>query len=194
MANKRFIPQITIPKIKADWKNYQVREAFLSMKGNKRKWSEIAYTLKYTRNNELISQTLNSSFNSYKPLSSVIWGNMLPKRIEDLGTGMNRYFFKPQSLDIEINWVLQCFKKHKGILRQFISLRDKVEKYIIHGDYSQAELLLEQSLESIGYTVWYYEMRLTIAGLQNDLSKSIGIVSNFGSVLKLSCKSILLSA
>lgn len=184
MANKRFTPQITVPEIKADWKDYQVTEAFLSMKGNKRKWSEIAYTLKYTRNNELINLTFNSSFNSYTPLSSVIWGNMLPKRIEDLGTGMNRYFFKPQSLDIEINWVLQCFKKHKGILRQFISLRDKVEKNILLGDYSQAELLLEQSLESIGYTVWYYEMRLTIAGLQNDLSKSIGIVSKFNTIHK----------
>lgn len=108
MANKRFTPQITVPEIKADWKDYQVTEAFLSMKGNKRKWSEIAYTLKYTRNNELISLTFNSSFNSYTSLSSVIWGNMQPKRIEDLGTGMNRYFFKPQSLDIEINWVLQC--------------------------------------------------------------------------------------
>lgn len=80
MENKRFIPQIIVPEIKPDWKDYQVTNAFLSIKGDKRKWSEIAYMLKYTRNNELIKLTLNSSFNSYPPLSSVIWGNMLPKK------------------------------------------------------------------------------------------------------------------
>ena len=46
------------------------------------------------------------------------------------------------------------------------------------------ESLLEESLRSIGYTVWYYEMRLTIAGLQNDLSKAIGIISNFNTIHK----------
>ena len=40
MVNKRFIPQITTPEIKANWKDYQVEDAFLSMKGDKKKWSE----------------------------------------------------------------------------------------------------------------------------------------------------------
>lgn len=131
MANKRFIPQITTPEIKANWKDYQVAEAFLSMKGDKKRWSEVAYTLKYAGNNELINLTLDNFFKSNPLLNSVIWGNMLPKRIEDLGTGWNRFFYKPQSIDIEINWVLQCLKKHKDILKLFVSLRDKVEKCIL---------------------------------------------------------------
>mgnify|MGYP000109241351 CR=1 FL=1 len=36
MVNKRFIPQITTPEIKANWKDYQVEDAFLSMKGDKK--------------------------------------------------------------------------------------------------------------------------------------------------------------
>lgn len=184
MANKRFIPQIVIPEIKENWKDYQVVEAFLSMKGDKKRCAEVAFTLKYTGNNNLINLTLDRLFKPNPQLNSVIWGNMMPKRIEDLGTGWNRYFYKPQSLDIEINWVLQCLKKHKNILRQFVSLRDKVESYILLGEYTKAELLLEESLRSIGYTVWYYEMRLTISGLQDDLSKSIGIVSEFNALHK----------
>ena len=184
MINKRFIPQILIPKIKSSWKDYQVIEAFLSMKGDKKKWSEIAFTLKYAENNALINLTLGSLFESRPILSSVIWGNMVPKRIEELGTGWNRYFYKPQSVEVEINWILQSFKKHKNILRKFIPLRDKIEKHILLGEYSQAESLLEESLKSIGYTVWYYEMRLTIAGLQNNLSKAIEIVSNFNTIHK----------
>ena len=183
-AKKRYIPQIIIPEIKTNWNDYQVKEAFLSMKGDKKKWAEIAFSLKYTGNNKLINLTQEGLFKSNFILNSVIWGNTMPKKIEDLGTGWNHYLYKPKSVDIEINWVLQCLKKHKGILRQFVPLRDKVEKSILLGDYSQAELLLEESLNSIGYTVWYYEMRLTIAGLQDDLSKCIGIVSNFNTIHK----------
>ena len=184
MANKRFIPQIITPEIKANWKYYQVEEAFLSMKGDKRRWSQVAFSLKYTGNNELINSTLDGLFKSHPLINNVIWGNMIPKKIEDLGTGWNRYFFKPQSVDIEINWVLQCLKKHNKMLKQYVYLRDKVETYILLGNYSQAELLLEESINTIGYTVWYFEMRLTIAGLQDDLSKSIEIVSNFNSIHK----------
>ena len=182
MKNKRYIPQMLSPKVKSSWKDYQVIDAFLSMKGDKKKWSDIAFTLKYAGNNALINLTLGSLFESHPVLSSVIWGNMVPERIEELGTGWNRYFYKPQSVEVEINWALQSFKKHKNILRRFVSLRDKIEKDILLGEYSQAELLLEESVKSIGYTVWYYEMRLTIAGLQNDLSKAIGIVSNFNTI------------
>ena len=184
MAKKQYLPQRIIPMVTDKWKNdYQVTEAFLSMKGDKRKISEVAFTLKYAGNNSLINYTLNS-FESQSLLSSVIWGNMIPKRVVELGTGWNRYFYKPQSLDIEINWVLQCLKKHTQTLRQFVLLRDNVERFILIGEYSKAELLLEESLKSIGYTVWYYEMRLTIAGLQNNLSKGIEIVSEFNTIHK----------
>lgn len=97
---------------------------------------------------------------------------------------MESFFYKPQSVDVEINWVLQCLKKHESTLRKFVLLRDKVEKYILIGEYLNAEEVLEESLKTIGYTVWYYEMKLTIAGLQDNLSKSIEIVSNFNTIHK----------
>ena len=64
MINKQFIPQVLPPKVKSSWKDYQLTEAFLSMKGDKKKWSEIAFTLKYTGNNTLINLTLGSLFKS----------------------------------------------------------------------------------------------------------------------------------
>ena len=106
MFSKRYIPQVIAPEIKTNWKDYQVAEAFLSMKGDKKKWAEVAFTLKYTNNNKLINLTLNSFFESNPVLKSVIWGNMIPKRIEDLGTGWNRFFYKPQSVDVEINCLI----------------------------------------------------------------------------------------
>lgn len=54
MFSKRYIPQIIAPEIKTNWKDYQVAEAFLSMKGDKKKWAEVAFTLKYTNNNTIL--------------------------------------------------------------------------------------------------------------------------------------------
>lgn len=180
----RYIPQRKIPVIKAGMKIYQVIEAFLSMKGNQKDWSEIAFNLKNCGDNKLIDITFNGPIQNYPFLKNVIWGNMLPKKEEDLGTGSNRYFFKPQSLDLEINWVIQGLKKYKNVLKTFASLKVDVEKNILLGNYSQAEDILESSLKTLGYSVWYYEMRLTIAGLQDNLSKSINLVSDFNSKQK----------
>ena len=66
-------------------------------------------------------------------------------------------------------------------MQLFVSLREEVEKNILLGNYSTAEALLDNSLQTIGYTVWYYEMKLTIAGLQDDLTKGINIISGFNS-------------
>lgn len=197
MNKKNYIPQIRIPKITSRWKDVQLKEAFLSMKGDKKNWAELAHELKYNGNNRLINLTLNSTFLQNHLLHNVIWGNLVAKNIEELGTGLNRYLlFKPKSIDVEINWVLQSLKKHREILRQFVILRDKVENNILLGEYAKAELFLEESLKSFGYTVWYYEMRLTIAGLQDNLSKGIGIVSDFNTIhreLKFSLVPLILS-
>ena len=170
-----------MPIIKAGMKKYQVIEAFLSMKGEKKRWAEIAYNLKYSGDNQLINSSLQELCDRYPLLSKVIWGNMTPKNEEELGTGENRFFYKPQSIDLEINWVIQGLRKYKKILQLFVSLREEVENNVLLGNYSTAESLLDNSLETIGYTVWYYEMKLTIAGLQDDLSKGINIISRFNS-------------
>ncbi len=52
MKNKCSIPQRGVPTIKAGMKKYQVIEAFLSMKGEKKRWAEIAYYLKYSGDNK----------------------------------------------------------------------------------------------------------------------------------------------
>lgn len=181
MKNKCSIPQRGVPTIKAGMKKYQVIEAFLSMKGEKKRWAEIAYYLKYSGDNKLINSSLQELCDRYPLLSNVIWGNMTPKNEVELGTGQNRFFYKPQSIDLEINWVIQGLRKYKKILKLFISLREEVENNILLGNYSAAESLLDNSLRTIGYTVWYYEMKLTIAGLQDDLSKGINIISGFNS-------------
>lgn len=180
----RFIPQRKRPVIKPGMTIYQVEDAFLSMKGNHRDWSEIAFKLKYCGDNKLINSTFYGPFKKYPLLKNVIWGNMMPCTVEELGTGWNRYFFKPQSLDLEINWVIQGLKQYKETLKIFAGLKNDVENNILLGNYCHAEDLLEKSLVTLGYSVWYYEMRLIIAGLQDNFSKSISIVSDFNSKQK----------
>lgn len=184
MANKFFIPQRIVPSLKEGMTAYRVYDAFLAMKGDKRSWSEIAFNLKNTGDNNLIISSFSNLYKNNPILFNVIWGNVLPNRVEELGTGWNRYFFKPKSLDKEINWVIQVVKKNKDTLENFVLIRDDVEKNILLGNYSKAEEILTKSLQIVGYTVWYYEMRLTIAGLQDDLSKCLELVSDFNSAHK----------
>lgn len=111
-------------------------------------------------------------------MKKIIWGNVLPKTIEELGVGGNCYFFKPESLDNEINWILHELKPYKEQLLYFVQMRDEVERSILVGDYLTAEKYLNSSLKQLGYSVWYYEMKLTIFGYQDNLEKCISIVSD----------------
>ena len=158
--------------------DYQIISNFLAQKGRKKGIANMATKLKNSGNNVAISSALPRLFKSVPYMEKIIWGNVLPKTIEELGVGGNCYFFKPESLDHEIDWVLHELKSHKEQLSHFVQIRNEVERCILIGDYVTAENALNNSLKQIGYSVWYYEMKLTIAGYQDNLEKCIRIVSD----------------
>ena len=63
-------------------------------------------------------------------------------------------------------------------------LRDQVERHILLGNYDEATVLLEESLKMFGYSVWYYEMRLTIAGYQNKVSECYALYTQVNEAYK----------
>lgn len=158
--------------------DYQIISNFLAQKGEKRDIARMAAKLKNSNNNLAICRVLPRLFKSVPYMKKIIWGNVLPKTIEELGVGGNCYFFKPESLDNEINWILHELKPYKEQLLYFVQMRDEVERSILVGDYLTAEKYLNSSLKQLGYSVWYYEMKLTIFGYQDNLEKCISIVSD----------------
>ena len=167
-----------IPLVSPRMKNYQVSSCFLGVKGVKLDWLRIATQLKNCGNPQLIMSATDEIALHQRPIDRVIWGNAMPASIKTLGNGANCYFFKPISLDNEIGWVITGLRRYKKQLQEFVQFRDAVERHILLGEYAEAHSLLDESLKKIGYTVWYYEMKLVIYGYQDNLNAVLTTLSN----------------
>ena len=165
-------------------KDYQVIACFLDAKNEKKWLAQLGAQLKNFSDSILIKEALNRTEKSIPRLRRILWGNTLPKTVSELGNGDNYYFFKPESLDAEIRWTILGLQRYSKELHAFVQYRDEVEKEMLLGNYAEASDLLEESVKEIGYSVWYYEMRLTIAGYQDKFSELLNIVTNVNKIKK----------
>lgn len=170
--NKKFRPRITC---KAN--THQVFASFLETRGSVRDSAALASELKNCGRNELITTALKNLNRTAPTARNVILGNGKPETIEALGTGKNCYFFKPVSVENEINWAIQCLKPYKDLLAAYIQVRDEVETLILKGEFEAADRILDSSINDFGQTVWYYEMKLTIAGYQEKIDRSLELLT-----------------
>lgn len=159
-------------------KNYQVLSSFLSVGGCKLDWLRIATQLKNCGNANLVLSSTDDIACHQHAIDRVIWGNAMPLSIKSLGNGANCYFFKPESLDNEIHWIITGLRRYKKQIRLFVQMRDAVERHILLGEYDAANEILDESLCKIGYTVWYYEMKFVIYGYQDNLTAVLTLLSN----------------
>lgn len=167
-----------IPMVSPRMRNYQVSSCFLSVKGGKLDWLRIATQLKNCGNPQLIMSATDDIAHHQGVIDRVIWGNAMPASIKNLGNGANCYFFKPVSLDNELGWVITGLRRYKKQLHEFVQIRDAVERHILLGNYTEAHAILDESLKKVGYTVWYYEMKLLIYGYQDNLQAVLTTLSN----------------
>lgn len=167
-----------LPMVSPRMRNYQVASCFLSAKGGKLDWLRIATQLKNCGNPQLILSATDDIAHHQGAIDRVIWGNAMPASIKTLGNGANCYFFKPVSLDNEIGWIITGLRRYKAQIREFVQIRDAVERHVLLGNYTEAHALLDESLKKVGYTVWYYEMKLVIYGYQDNLNAVLTTLSN----------------
>lgn len=181
---KNYIPNKVLPKLTANAKKYHVVSCILAQKGDKLNIARLACQLKNLGNHALARDAFDELF-QFSPLTKrVVWGNSCPKAIADLGNGENCYFFEPESLENEINWAILGLRPFKKLLRDFVILRDQVERHILLGNYYEATQLLEQSVKEFGYSVWYYEMRLTISGYQDRIDDCFAMLTHVNELFK----------
>jgi len=169
-------PHKHTPEIRPHMKPYQFVNAFLSMGGDKLEWARLANKMKNFPDYASISEALSDVFHTQPLIRRVVWGNTAPRTIAELGNGDNSYFFLPKSLDEEIRWVIAGLRPLRQQLRQFIMLRDEVEGHILLGNKHEAQQLLDASLKEFGYSIWYYEMRLTLAGSTGDYATMLTLI------------------
>ncbi len=179
---KHYIHKPTLPTFSEKTKAYHVVSGFLAVRANKLDMARLASQLKNVGNNAMALQALGSLFEVAPFARGPVWGNMSPKEVEQLGNGENCYFFKPKSFEREVSWSIMGLKPVAAELREFTTLRDQVERHILLGNYLDAKTLLEQSIKSFGYSVWYYEMRLIIAGCQHNVEEGIDLLTNVNEI------------
>lgn len=178
MSRKSFTPQPLLPKLTGNAKSYHVVSCMLAQKADKLNIARLACQLKNLGNNALASEAFRDLFSAAPYTERVVWGNSCPKGKAELGNGDNCYFFKPESLEREISWTILGLRRYKKQLTEFVSIRDCVERHILLGNYHEAKELLEECVHRFGYSVWYYEMRLTISGYQGRVDECYSLLSN----------------
>lgn len=179
-----YIRKPELPTFSAKSKTYQIVSGFLAQKTDKLNMARLACQLKNLGNNALASEALRELSKIAPIANRVVWGNSCPKEVRQLGNGDNIYFFKPQSLEREFNWTILGLKRYKQLLADFVTLRDQVERHILLGNYYEASKLLEESVKKFGYSVWYYEMRLTIAGYQDKVAECYSLYTQVNEAYK----------
>ena len=180
--SKNYIHKPSLPIFSEKSKAYQVVSGFLAVRADKLDMARLASQLKNVGNNAMAGQALGSLFGVTPFARGPVWGNTCPEEVAQLGNGENCYFFEPKSLEREVSWCILGLKSYAVKLHDFVALRNQVERHILLGNYYEAKELLEQSIKQFGYSVWYYEMRLIIAGSQNNIEEGIAILTNVNEI------------
>lgn len=155
---------------------YQVKQNFLSTKFDKKKCAAVSSLMKNSVSPNVIYDALNDLFNSIPGYEKIIWGNLFPVTIEELGKG-NEYFNKPHSIWNEISWVLLQIKRYKNKLSEFVQLRNHIEDLILLGRYDEALISLDESVCHLGYSIWFFETKMLIYSYQDREDKIICLIS-----------------
>lgn len=179
-----YIPNPPLPKLTGEAKSYQVISTFLAQKTNKENIARLAKDLKDKGNFSEVKEAFRSLFRTAPVFERVIWGNSSPSEVADLGNGDNSLFFEPKSLEREISWCILGLRPYKQILTEFVSMRDQVERHILLGNYHDAIQILSDSVKKFGYTLWDYEMRLIIFGVQDRIDDCFSMLTTVNEAFK----------
>ena len=180
----KYIPTRPLPKLTDQAKSFQVVSAFLAQKANKENIARLTWQLKNKGNHAEVSEAFRTLFRMTPFYEGVVWGNSCPQEVAALGNGDNTFFFEPESLDHEVSWAVLGLRPFKKNLARFVSCRDQVERHIMLGNYADAYQLLNDSIRQFGYSIWYYEMRLTIAGFQDRIEDSFSLLTTVNEAYK----------
>lgn len=120
-----------LPKLTNNAKKYQIVTCFLAQKGDRLNIARLANQLKKLGKNKLVKEAFDELFRCSPIIDRSVWGNSCPKEVSALGNGDNCYYFKPDSLERELNWSILGLRRFSKQIREFVILRDQVERHIL---------------------------------------------------------------
>lgn len=161
--------------------SYQLRQDLFNAMGVRKGLGEELCRIKNSPFAEFALPALDELIRRIPKFEELIYGHSFPMEEKTLGYCPSG-FFRPESLFFEVRWIaLQVLRNRKKIVR-FISYRDKIEKLILLGQFVDALELLESCKNELGYSMWYYEIKLAIYGLIGDGEKMLRLVSSVNQI------------
>ena len=162
---------------------YHVVQQFLNARQDKKECARTAALMKYKVTGPVLSQSLESLFKVSSHYKSLLWGNLFPKDIDELGEG-NSYFFRSENILGDFNWLYILVSKHHNVLSEYVSIRDQIEKSVISGYYDEALSILEKAKHRFGVSIWYYETKLLIYSYSGNEQKSLELLTEVNKAKK----------
>lgn len=156
---------------------HHIIQQVLNAKMKGKEVARVAANLKNSMYGNGLSQAFDKLFRASNKYQNLLWGNLFPQTVGELGEG-NSYFFRSESVFADINWIYVQVKKYKKDISDFVVCRDKVEKYILLGYYDEAHAALDKLKSKLGMSVWYYEMKLLIYSYAGQEEKAIEMLSD----------------
>ena len=138
---------------------FHVVQQFLNAKNNKKEFARTAAKIKYNITGEVLSKSLDEIFKVSPHFKQLVWGNLFPANVSELGEG-NSFFFKSENIICDFKWLYLQINKYKSEISEYVKMRDGVEKAILLGYYDEALEKLDVIYKKFGVSIWYYEMKL----------------------------------
>ena len=156
---------------------YQIKQDLLHAFGNSKKCSRLISGIKNVGDFNFMTNIVNSMMHLIPKFEQRFYGNVVPKTAKELG-GEKSYFYKAESLESEINWVILGIKCHKNLIKEFVNTRKIFEHQLLLGLYDQALETLEKAENNLGVSIWLYESKLLVYEFMGCQDKAISLLSN----------------
>ncbi len=162
---------------------HHIKGLLLKVIGNRKETERTASKLKSYCNIGVVSSALNELFRSNANFERLIHGYLSPRKVTDLGR-CNGYYFEPESLYSEAQWQIMQIKRQKKEIKLFLRTRYEVEHLFLMGEFEAALNLLENSVNILGYSVWYFEFKILIYSYLDKISELVNWLSELNSSYK----------
>lgn len=155
---------------------YQIKQNLLNTFSSPKDCAKIVNSLKNSDSNT-VSTLVPYIIKNIPAFEKRFFGNTIPKSNLELGT-LKTYFYKPESLKNEINWIILTIKHYNELIKKFIQFRDGFEHNVLLGDFDKALQILSDVEKEIGVSIWLYESKMLVYELMNKPEDAISLLSN----------------
>lgn len=157
--------------------NYQIKQNLIHSFGDPKESAQFVTNLKNLKDFNSIIQIVTEIIRTIPIFEKRFWGELMPKTIKELASE-KVYFYKPELLRNEINWIILAIKQHQEIIKKFINNRKSFEHQVLLGEFNKALEILDRSEKEIGVSIWLYESKLLVYELMGSQERAITLISD----------------